>query len=207
MEENNPIICAHKDAEKTGRACEHLLKNGNLEYYNSSEHFRFFTGRATVLLCSECAKDPEASEKHWKTICDSCVQDLAGGKRLGERGNPEVKRREAGLELTHKILSVEGPQGSVISATPRGIGGDGDWVLLNDRFELAVLRKGERSTRLALLPVHFNLEPTSLLSLVASLDGRFVAVCETYGRKGFVIDLAESRITMELLRGDYHNEH
>jgi hypothetical protein len=54
---DNLIVCGHGDAEKTGRACEHLLKKGNLKYYNSSDHFQLFTGRAIdfVLLCAGMA--------------------------------------------------------------------------------------------------------------------------------------------------------
>jgi hypothetical protein len=205
----NPIICAHGEAEKTGRACEHLLKKVNLEYYNSSEHFRFFTGRDIdfVLLCSECAKHPEASEIYWRTICDSCVRDIACGTRMGELGSPEIRRRDVGLKLLHQPGFDHGLDSPVIAAAPRGMKASGEWLLLTQNGELVLLNTGGQSVNCATLPLKVSIEAGLPFSLCVSRDGRFAAIASTYGQTGIVVDLEEVRVLMNLTRGTYLNEH
>lgn len=207
--ESNVIACAHPDAEKTGRACQHLLKKGNLEYFVSSEHFRFFTGRGTgfVLVCAECARDPASSVAHWRTICDSCMQDLACGTRLGDLGSPEIKIRDAGLAITRRVIAGPKVRGAIIAAAPCGVDGSGSWLLLSNACELMALQAGEKGPDSRNIDLDLPLETDSPLSLVVSADGRFAAIAHTFGRRGIVVDLVTERIAMKLDRGDYHNEH
>lgn len=202
----NTIICAHKDAERTGRACEHLLKKATDEFYSSSEHFRYFTGRGAdfVLLCPECAKKSDFGEPHWRTVCDSCVQDLACGKRLGEVGTVEFSCREAGLALNHRsVVSAK----KIAAAGALGQRTDGRWLLLSAECELLLLDPTAKTLNGIGVPLPPNIDRGQPLMLCVSSDARFAAIANTYGRHGVVVDLERECVTMELIRGNYYNEH
>lgn len=203
------IVCAHADSEKVGQACEHLLQKATEEYYKSDDHFRFFTGLGSdfVLLCQECARHPEDSKIHWQTICDSCVQDIACGTRLGEVGSPEIKRRDMGLKLTHRFVSALPSVGPVIAVAPRGIDSEGTWILLTADQQLVALDTAGQFVTLVTLSGEFRVEAGAPVSLSVSRDGHFAAIANTYGRRGVVVDFEQQRVVVELARGDYHNEH
>jgi hypothetical protein len=209
MSGNEPIVCAHPDAGKTGRACEHLLKKGSDEFYSASQHFRFFTGQGAdfVWICAECARDPERGVVHWRTICDGCAQDIGCGTRLGELGGLGVKIREVGLAFKHRIVAGPGIPGSIVAAAQRGRSASGGWLLLTSGCALWSLETSEQSGQWLKLPLELALERDAPLLLAVSADGGLAAIANTYGRRGIVVDLIGKRITMEWDRGDYHLEH
>jgi len=206
--QDNANVCAHGDSKKTGRVCEHLAHKVSEEYYKSADHYRFFTGNGNdfVLLCSECARAPEDSKIHWRTVCDSCGRKIACGKRLGEAGRPEIKTRNGVVTIMHREVRSSGMPSSVIAAAPLGVTEAGGWLLLTDRHELVRLMTDVNAHVCRTLPVRPELEKGAPLSLHVSHDGRFAAITATYGRKGVVVDLEQNRILMELLRGDYQHE-
>lgn len=207
--DSTSIVCAHANAEKSGLACEHLLQKSGPEYYSSSEYFRLFTGRGldVVLLCPKCAQEPATSAVHRRRICDGCVQDLAVGTRLGDVGTPEIKSRHTGIALAHRIIAPFNGRGSFVAGVAKGRNASGEWLLLSSCGQLMVLDGTGKVSECANFPAELSMGYDAPRFLTASEDGRFVALVNTYGRRGVVIDLDCNRITMELDRGDYRNEH
>lgn len=202
-----PIVCAHADAERTGQACEHLLKKATDEFYASAEHFLYFTGSGTelVLICPECARQSHYGKAHWRTICDYCVQDIACGTRVGELGTLGFPSRDIGIALSHKMAGALTK--TIAAACPIGNRPDGRWLFVTTDCELAILNPADGSQKRIGLPVPKDLEREQLFTLCTSNNGRFATVANTFGRHGIVIDLERECVTMTLVRGDYYNEH
>lgn len=64
-----------------------------------------------------------------------------------------------------------------------------------------------KAQNVGLLGALYHDEQPYRLRLELSESGRFCAVVQALGQHGLVIDLLESRVTMPLDRGDYHEDH
>lgn len=202
------IVCAHRDAAKVGRACEHLLLNkAGAEYYPSPEHLRHFTGCGLefVLLCPQCGERSDRGEPFWRTICDSCVKELGCGKRLGDSGAPQILTRDSGLRLAHQIVPLAAK--AVQAAEPLSRPGDDSWLILSEDHELLEFDASKPSLCAVTTISQLGLPTDQPVSIAVSRDGRFVAVTQIHGPDGVVFDRVNRRATMRLARGDYYPEH
>ena len=210
MTHMNSIVCDHCEAEKVGKACEHLLaKKVGGEYYPSQEHLRNFTGRGIefILICPQCGERPDHGEPFWRTVCDSCVQDISCGKRLGDFGNPQVLTRQSGLKLVHQAVVLPTCNFRVIAAKPLAPFDAAAWIILTDTHELIEFNACKPSLHLATTISALGLSSDQPITVSVSRNGQFVAVTHTYGRDGVVFDRIKKRVAMRLLRGEYYPEH
>lgn len=205
----NQIICDHVDAEKAGLACEHLLNKGEDGDCRASDYFRFFTGHGAdfVLICPACTRKPEKGRQHWRMVCDSCVEDLACGHRLGDIGSPEILVRDAGLTLDHRFVRLAPGPLSVVASEPNCADPRGSWLILTTDSQLMSLDVAGSVATIKIAASGIGIESGQSPSLCLSPNGRFAAVANTYGQTGAVIDLDSRTTTMKLARGNYHTEH
>jgi len=204
------IACEHRDAEKTGKACEHLVaKTVAGENRSSLEHFRYFTGFGIecVFLCPQCGKLPDFGRFFWRTICDSCVDYIGCGKHVGDLGAPQISIRDTGLKLEHQVVSLITSNLRVVTVEPLVFSDTSSWIILTAANELMEFNAAEPSLRLVTTISELGLSTDQPISITVSKNGQFVAVTHAHGTDGVVFDRINRRVTMRLARGDYRTEH
>ncbi|HEY1173937.1 MAG TPA: hypothetical protein VGH19_21410 [Verrucomicrobiae bacterium] len=206
------IFCNHKDARETGLVCEHLLeKREGSEYFKGSQKYhRYFTGKAAkfVLICPACAEDGvHHGVTHWRTICHNCVLNISGSQKICDLGSPEISISDTGLRLKHEQHEVRAEMAGFSAIAPLGTTSEGAWITVTSERRLVRIvptaGKWEEVAELAVLPINPELQ----ISLVASDDGRYVAIVNTYDSKGCVWDMEKRSVVLSFDRKDYYNEH
>lgn len=203
-EDPGAIQCEHQDPEAVRLACEHLLANGA---WNRPFH-RMFTGQGSAydLLCPACfAALP--SPPPLRKICSDCHENLHTGSRGPDAGRPVFPERATDLRFEHRRVRLQGLDAAdVIAVAPIPLEAS-VWLML------------DRSGRLYRVDLaRGNAEPGGTapddavdlsvgLSLRAAPDGRLAAIAEREGRRAVVLEPATGRVTMRILRDDYHEEH
>jgi hypothetical protein len=186
--------CAHGGTGR--RMCPHQV-----DVDDPPDFYVRFTGRGGehLLLCLDCSKLPEPP---LVDVCAPCFDGRSASilSASGLQGRPGIRARASGLAFVHRKVDVEIPPLHALApladgprSTWLGVGADG--VLR--RIELDVLRAAPVAS--------VDLVPP--LRIETSADGRFAAVVESRGGRGRVYDLASSRLTLRLVRGDYRLEH
>jgi len=193
--------CRHDDSVEIGEICVHLLQS----YFGSYTitYCRRFTGRGSecILVCPDCAKASlgELSGKLWK-ICKACQDDLTLGNFCMETvGLPEFFRREEGLTLLHKEISI--PQlisEQILDVKPVEEGNVGQWMVLTANQDLwRVDMQSGKAEKL----INLTSEQMGFSKLEISNDGRFAAIYKINGRYGCVVDTSVMQISMRLDHG------
>jgi hypothetical protein len=187
------LDCGH-DGEGRPCVCEHLLAG-----HDPPAYLCRFTGRdqEADLVCEKC----EAPAVALRTACADCLRRIARQSRpSGYRNAPEVRSRATSFRFRTRAVRASLP-GRVVDVRPQ----EGDdrqaWVALTDGGRLFRLNLDEGDCEgLAQTSPRFD-------ALHLSPDGRFAAAVEKLGQRGVVVDLATGRVTMELDRGSYFEEH
>lgn len=195
MNESSPPHCPHS-AAKDRRICPHLDPS------EFEDYFLRFSGKGAeyAVVCESCRS---VAWEELNSVCEECFRGAQGSLfgQLGTEGSPEVliaaKERctlEMLGELTfpHRILA--------------GCQWHNRWmVLLADRTLHLVDPFGEHSELFATVPGPGMLDWEAPIDILASWDGRFVAITNRKGRHGLVL-MEENwgTISMHLDCGDYH---
>jgi hypothetical protein len=187
--------CGHEPT--VGRVCRHLLER-------TQGHRCVFTGdgKATELLCAECADFPG----EMLDVCATCRDRAAEGGLDGIIGTP-------GIVEAHRQVRFDVDQIVLDASTPRFIDIhpiiDGDravWLGIADDGGVYRWEPGRRTKRLAQIPDGIIAPPDPLMVRV-SRDGRLAAIANRRGdQPGVVLDLEARRSTLSLERSDYHPE-
>lgn len=188
------MTCAHGGAGR--RMCPHQL-----DVDDPPDFTVRFTGRGVehVLLCPECSKlpDPPLAD-----VCAACFDARSAWilSASGLQGRPEIRGRASAVAFAHRAVDVDVPPLQALA--PLNDGDRSAWLGVGDD---GVLRRIALDVPRAAPIASVDLVPP--LRIETSPDGRFAAVVEARGGRGRVYDLASDRLTLRLVRGDYHLEH
>lgn len=203
-EDAEAIQCHHQEPEEVRLACEHLLAARE----KPRRFHRRFTGQGSAydLVCPACFEALPAPPPLRK-ICDGCHEDLHDGDRGPDAGAPAFPERATNLRFEHAMVRLPGLAPEEVIAIAPIAREAGAWLMLDrgGRLHRADLARG-RSESGGAAPgdaVDFG----AALTLCAAPDGRFVAIAEREGRRAVVLEPATGRVTMRVLRDDYHEEH
>ena len=180
------VLCGHSPETGERQICEHLASGLEQTWSTEQfEHFRHFTGKGLdyVLLCPQCAEEP--GQLSW--VCGECFVGVAHGARLGTKGGPEIRCREASLQL-EQVERWKWPA-RLIAAAPCGT----DWLGVNDRAELMLVSPGRvRSFRLTAWGIPGDEEP------LLSSSGSLLLISPTLGTTGVVVDIDSGEKLLEV---------
>jgi hypothetical protein len=198
------IQCEHQDPEAVRLACEHLLADGA---WNRAFHRRF-TGQGSDydLICPACFAAVPAPPPLRK-ICGDCHESLHSGSRGPDAGAPVFPERATGLRFEHRSVRIPGlDEAAIIAVTPIPLE-PSIWLMLDKSGYLhrVDLARG-RSEAGGAVPDD-AIDRGVALTLRAAPDGRLAAIAELEGRRAVVIEPATGRVTMRILRDNYHEKH
>ena len=195
------IDCPHIDAALTGQVCPHLPVADLIDYK------RLFTGtgQAYELLCETCAGSNEGFASKTLTICNQCF-DLLEEEHcwVGISGQPEIRRESSSLKFEHTTVSIEGlSHNSLLDIRPMESSA-GIWIGLTQAGELLKIDFPAKRFSVVAQINKSDFDFLKPLSITVSPSGNFVALTETLGQRGTVIDLFTGMAAMQLRRDDYH---
>lgn len=203
-EDPEAIQCRHAGEERLGLACVHLLDSR--ETYQRRYHRRFPGLAGFDLLCAACRVALPATPPLRK-LCWDCFTAMLSGQRQEDVGEPPHRERATDLHFVHEVVTIPGLAAEqVIAHAPIARVPDA-WLMLDraGRLHRVDLRKATAEPG-GVVPAD-ALELGGAVELHAAPDGRLAAVAEARGRRAVILDPASGRITMRLLRDDYHEEH
>jgi ribA/ribD-fused uncharacterized protein len=203
--------CFHEDDEadpEMRQICLHLLT----EYTNNYglHYYRVYTGKGIeyVMTCAHCTQLSKTElEKNLRKICTECFGEFALSIRDGSIGSPEFPEKDMGYFLSHSEISLPALASETFLALKPVESEQHLWIgVTNNRGIWQINLSQEKAV------VLFELTEAAInfsekISLEISQDGIFAAVANTNGQYGFVIDLAQGKITMRLDRNQYHIEN
>jgi len=197
------LDCPHSVAQTTGQVCSHLPGAELIDYKRSFAG----VGQTYDALCIACADGNEATALQKLTVCGDCFANIEEEHCwTGIVGRPDIRRESSSLEFAHRVVSVEGLStesfldlSRVQSANSRSIA----LTKSGDLLSIDLMHK-TFSTVTAISESDFDLSKP--LSINVSPNGNFVALAETRGQRGTVIDLSTGKPTMQLRRDDYHSD-
>lgn len=193
------LACSHAPSADPRRVCPHLATPKPAHH-----HLRFTAcGVDSALVCPACVDAPVSS---FLTVCEPCAAGVEQGYAGAVLGAPEVRVRASPLRFAHDLVTLPALGAASIRAfaplpgAPRSrwlavVGDDLLGLDLDGREALCVA-----SLRDALLDLAAPIE------IHASPCGRFAAIVNTSGRRGYVVDLASGSVTLSLDRGGYHED-
>lgn len=197
------LACPHAGAAPGGRFCAHLVADQDASYRVR------FTGRGTEhhLVCAACAGAPDDA---LAAVCAACFRDRQWSSFDvdGIVGAPEVRVRPSALRFEHREHTLPALGAVTLRAlAPLEDQPRPSWIALTGAGDLLRIDLDDGAvTRVAALAgVPLDLEQP--LVARASPCGRHAAVVNSRGRRGVVVDLASGAVTMQLDRGEYHEEH
>jgi hypothetical protein len=178
------------------RVCEHLRADPeNLDYW------QFFTGEGLDydLACSECCKD----EPRWGVVSEEEFRHVEKESHWdGIKGQPEAGRTPSWQTFRHNRVRLSGVESRTIKVVvPLSQG----WLALSDTGELLEL-DFEANTTPCIATLTDSLDVTLHLSACASPDESLVAIYETRGLKGVVVENATGKVLFTFQRGEYHHK-
>jgi hypothetical protein len=182
--------CGHQTTE-TFRICRHLLDDHALDM---RLHFTG-VGKDCTYLCEACRITPGETVD----ACAACRDAL--GEPLGFEGEPQVLEEPSTITAVHRACGFAWP--AVVDLQP---------LLGSDRARFlgvtadTTLHEIDLDAGTARVVGHAGLELAKPM-LRVSRDGSLAAVVDEKGVRGSVIDLAERRVILPLVREDYHAEH
>jgi hypothetical protein len=190
-------------ASRRKRACLHLLESKDGAYYQR------FTGNGMEynLVCSKCKAMPADIELHLLDVDFIRFKEIEqAGYWDGIIGQPEIRRRVSNLQFEHEAVSVPTLNPlhvldiqPVPSEPDVWLGLSSDGALF--RLDLSAQTMGE----LFRLPEsHLDLQEKTMLRV--SQSGDLIAVVNTKGQHGLVLDGTSGRSTLLLDRGNYHED-
>jgi hypothetical protein len=200
-----PVLsCSHQESHAFRQVCSHLLEMQDAEYK------RYFPGVGLTyhLVCSSCAQQTQNIASHLCTICELCFKRIEDdGYWDGIVGQPEVLHEPSELAFVHRVVSVPDlildtlVETQALPHTTNRI-----WISMTATGKLLQidLDKQKVFTLAHLLPSEIDL--TQPVALCIAPDGNLVAVTNTLGRNGVVLELDSGRRTVQLQRDDYHSD-
>ncbi|NVB80170.1 MAG: NADAR family protein [Kofleriaceae bacterium] len=199
---NDPdaIQCEHQTADSVRFACSHLLASREtVRHYH-----RRFTGHAAdfEMVCAACAVDRAELRK----VCGDCFSWLLNGHRDGDLGAPAHRARTTDVRYEHVIVRPSGvePEGIIaVAAVPKVFG---VWLMLDGAGRLHRVDLDRGTAEAGGVVPEGSVDLGAPLDLHVASDGRLAAVAERYGRRAIVLEPASGRVTLSLLRDDYHEE-
>ncbi len=205
------LSCGHADADPRS-LCAHMPRVvtpvGNASYYKG------FTGKGYDywLLCSNCAKLPVEVWSNPALVCAQCFKalekDCDDYHYLGHRGNPEALVAPRQKSLESRLLRYSQLNAHIIADIQPIYRSDNPhdrWLALTAQGRLVRIAEGSNFVEASASlggPVDYALP----LLMRLSENERFLAVANTYGVTGCVIDLENNKVCLELKRDDYHIE-
>jgi len=121
-------------------------------------------------------------------------------------GQPEVLARSTSLSMVHERKDVPLP-GRILDIQPINTRQESVWIALTHEGELIEINLTNGTfTHLLSLP-DSKLDRNEAVTVQIAPGGQYLAIVNTYGRYGLVLDLATGRVTMQLERENYHTKH
>jgi len=190
---------------RKGRVCLHLLESKERNYVCR------FTGHGLDydLICVNCQGVPSTEiEVTLQSVASTKFDELEQGGFWwkGILGRPEVRIRESDLVFEHELLTLPALDDlqivnicAVESVPDLWIGVSSDWRLVWFNFAAGSTRIGP--------PLSMGqIETGRTTSIQVSRNGDFAAIVNTRGRYGIVVEVATGHVTLNLDRGDYHED-
>jgi predicted NAD-dependent protein-ADP-ribosyltransferase YbiA (DUF1768 family) len=203
-EDPEAIQCEHQDPEAVRLACEHLLADGA---WNRPFH-RSFTGQGSAynLICPACfAALPKPPPL--RKICGDCHEGLHSGNRGPDAGAPVFPERATDLRFEHRTVRLPGlDEAEIIAITPIPLEAS-VWLMLDKSGRLHRVDLARGCSEAGGAAPDDAIDRAVGLTLRAAPDGRLAAIAEREGRRAVVIEPATGRITMRILRDNYHEKH
>lgn len=203
---DSPISCIHHNALKTGLVCAHLVNvPPDVDYY------RRFNGsdQQFAIVCKTCFDrlQQDDSAIPLQQICWRCWQEIVEhGCWEGIVGSPPILARNTNLSFAwqHSPLPLLPP---IRVMQPLNNGTDSTWIALTHTNELIHINlTTAKITPVMHLPTS-DLDLTQSLSLHIASGGQLIALVNTYGQYGLLLNLTSKSTSMYLARDIYHKEH
>ncbi len=198
------LDCSHPDSKAFGKVCPHLLTGEEDEYK------QYFTGAGLTysLICLPCAEHIQDVVSDLQTVCALCFKNIAeNGFWVGIGGQPEILREPSDLIFQNRIVKVPGLAPDTLKEIqPLPCTSQSIWISVTTAGHLLQINLDSQSivTLTTLEPSEVDL--TKPVSLCFAPDGDFMAITNTLGTTGVVLDLASGRRTFQLQRGNYHSD-
>lgn len=222
------LPCGHVGTIGVGNACCHLLASQDGDYIQ-----RFTgNGRQHDLICGDCYHRPEEIDANLRQVCSDCWERLPRDRCWeGILGQPQILKKDSPLRFRHESVTLPISLHDVIDLQPLLSESGSVWLALTTdgrilRFDLDH-NSVQPLTTLPDSPINLTTCSTlqhcdweqlgdsrgilarrdqALAALHLSACGRVAAVVQPFGRYGLIIELATGRPTLNLDRGDYHED-
>lgn len=194
--------CPHADSLIEQRVCDHLLVGQGTEYGHR------FTGVGVDfdLVCPQCAA---VAREALARVCAACFDTLsvtvpwATGEH-GVVGQPVVAERQTTLSFAHEMIRLEpAPEAGLIEVQPLRGAASSRWLGLTEAGQLALLDLEARQFRIITDLMGVGLDTARRLTLRTSRDGQLVAVVETTGQSGVVLEASTGDLLTMIDRGQH----
>jgi hypothetical protein len=203
---DKPIACVHQDALETKLVCPHLADQGT-----DVDYVLWFPGqgRTYYLVCHDCAETIKRGNTLTALcqICWRCYNELEEwGCQDGIVGQPEVFVHSTSFSIVkqHKDIPLSE---RILDIQPVHTRQESVWIALTHEGNLVEMNL---TTDIVTHLLHL---PDSKLKLDEDVDlhvapgGQYVAIANTHGQYGLVLDLEAGQVTMQLERDTYHIKH
>lgn len=201
-EDREAIQCEHQTCDAVRLACEHVLGSTSLP------RLRRFTGRADdyELLCVAC-RDRLPGAPPLRKVCADCFAAMLARKREPDVGELGVAERATSLRFEHALVRPGRLSPDDVVALAPIARHAGLWLMLDREGRLHRVDLDRATVEAVGLLPQGAVDLGAPLDLHVAPDGGLAAVAERAGRRAVVLEPVSGRVTMSLLRDDYHPEH
>lgn len=199
------LQCPHTSEPTTRQVCVHLLRHAPGE----GAYYRYFLNEPGyfAMICPSCYAQPEQVAVNLRRVCRQCFLDYQG-KELGQLGTPQFLSRPSDLHFFHQDVVLTGLEHiEVLDLQPvEGLPGN-CWLALTSEQKMVQIEFEQHRVQTIYDVPESDIDWHSIVVLHVSQNGRYAALANMRGQNGLVMDLARSRKTMTLDRGQYHVVH
>jgi hypothetical protein len=179
------------------------------------------TGLTYDLICWNCQKETDKNVVALVNVCNECFRAIeTDGSWEGICGKPEILTRDGNLRFEHEDIELPELANVRILAVEPIEGLPGTWLACTATGALTEITPAHRLFRVVAQVPHEAIDFDSeeirnplpafmrgqTCVLRVTRNGQLAAVAKGYGQKGVVLDLTTGKVTLHLLRDQYHQD-
>lgn len=199
-------------------SCSHLLESlrtNDLESIDDSGYYRAFIGKGMGyhLVCSDCKNKVSENEDSLvlpltQSISEADFSQIEKKFELyGLTGEAEVliSKEQRKIQFSYRSLSHLSNQ-VVLDIQPYYGEGYTQWIAINAAGCLVKINEGSNFVEPS-KPLGGAVDFSKPILTCLAPNQRFLAIANTFGTEGCVVNIDKEEICFEFKRGDYHIEH
>lgn len=196
--------CINIENDNLYNICKHLHQDQDQD----QDYVKHFINEGFIynLICHSCSKKVNEINDEMVSVSKAYFESIEQeGCWEGVSGQPEIRYKTSSLQFIHQIVrSPLNRESEIIAITPQHR--NNKWFAVTSEFDLVEIDLQNIQNRKVVSIKGSSLNIEEKLDLTLSKSGRYLSIVNRHGSNGIVIDVLESKVTLNLNRGKYHVE-